>query len=104
VHFERTPGPWVRRWRSWSRWVTLAMLAHAFMVVAVLAERTRHHHRQALDDGVASVGQKWVTAFFRSLTPDMNFVTSTLLALVGTEHVALILGVSLVTLMVREGD
>jgi hypothetical protein len=23
----------VRRWRSWYRWVTLAMLAHAFLVV-----------------------------------------------------------------------
>jgi SRSO17 transposase len=31
----------VRRWRSWYRWVTLAMLAHAFLVVAALAERTR---------------------------------------------------------------
>jgi SRSO17 transposase len=32
----------VRRWRSWYRWVTLAMLAHAFLVVAALAERSRH--------------------------------------------------------------
>jgi SRSO17 transposase len=24
----------VRRWHSWYRWVTLAMLAHAFLVVA----------------------------------------------------------------------
>jgi SRSO17 transposase len=32
----------VRRWRSWYRWVTLVMLAHAFLVVAALAERTRH--------------------------------------------------------------
>jgi len=32
----------VRRWRSWYRWTTLAMLAHAFLVVAALAERTRH--------------------------------------------------------------
>jgi SRSO17 transposase len=30
----------VRRWRSWYRWVTLAMLAHAFLVVAALTERT----------------------------------------------------------------
>jgi SRSO17 transposase len=29
----------VRRWRSWYRWTTLAMLAHAFLVVAALAER-----------------------------------------------------------------
>jgi nitroreductase len=32
----------VRRWRSWYRWATLAMLAHIFLVVAALAERTCH--------------------------------------------------------------
>jgi SRSO17 transposase len=32
----------VRRWRSWYRWATLAMLAQAFLLVAALAERTRH--------------------------------------------------------------
>ena len=32
----------VRRWHSWYRWVTLAMLAHAFLVVAALATGTRH--------------------------------------------------------------
>jgi hypothetical protein len=32
----------VRRWRSWYRWVTLAMLAHAFLVVAALLQRIRH--------------------------------------------------------------
>jgi SRSO17 transposase len=31
----------VRRWHSWYRWVTLAMLAHAFLVVAAQAERSR---------------------------------------------------------------
>jgi SRSO17 transposase len=31
----------VRRWRSWYRWATLAMLAHAFLVVAAVLERTR---------------------------------------------------------------
>jgi SRSO17 transposase len=29
----------VRRWRSWHRWTTLAMLAHAFLAVAAAAER-----------------------------------------------------------------
>jgi SRSO17 transposase len=29
----------VRRWRSWHRWTTLAMLAHAFLAVATAAER-----------------------------------------------------------------
>ena len=32
----------VRRRRSWYRWVTLAMLAHAFLVVAALLQRIRH--------------------------------------------------------------
>jgi SRSO17 transposase len=32
----------VRRWGSWYRWVTLAMLAHAFLVVAALTEHARH--------------------------------------------------------------
>ena len=32
----------VRRWRSWYRWVNLAMLAHAFLVVAAVTEHTRH--------------------------------------------------------------
>jgi SRSO17 transposase len=31
----------VRRWRSWYRWTTLAMLAHAFLVVAAVTERRR---------------------------------------------------------------
>jgi hypothetical protein len=32
----------VRRWRSWYRWATLAMLAHAFPVVLAAACRIRH--------------------------------------------------------------
>jgi SRSO17 transposase len=35
----------VRRWRSWYRWTTLAMLAYAFLVVAAVTEHARHHHR-----------------------------------------------------------
>jgi SRSO17 transposase len=34
----------VRGWRSWYRWATLAMLAHAFLVVAALTSNTRHPH------------------------------------------------------------
>jgi SRSO17 transposase len=30
----------VRRWRSWYRWTTLAMLAYAFLVVAAVTQRT----------------------------------------------------------------
>jgi SRSO17 transposase len=32
----------VRRWRSWYRWTTLAMLAHAFLVVLAATHRSRH--------------------------------------------------------------
>jgi hypothetical protein len=32
----------VRRWRSWYRWVTLAMLADAFLAVVAATERTQH--------------------------------------------------------------
>ncbi|MFJ4896126.1 IS701 family transposase [Streptomyces sp. NPDC088788] len=32
----------VRRWTSWHRWVTLAMLAHAFLAVTAAAERRDH--------------------------------------------------------------
>jgi hypothetical protein len=32
----------VGRWRSWYRWVTLAMLAHAFLVVTAVTEHARH--------------------------------------------------------------
>lgn len=32
----------VRRWTSWRRWVTLAMLAHAFLAVTAAHEQARH--------------------------------------------------------------
>ncbi|MET7304943.1 IS701 family transposase [Embleya sp. NPDC005575] len=32
----------VRRWTSWRRWVTLAMLAHAFLAITAAHEQTRH--------------------------------------------------------------
>jgi SRSO17 transposase len=35
----------VRRWRSWFRWVTLAILASAFLVVTAVTEHARHPHR-----------------------------------------------------------
>ena len=31
----------VRRWTSWYRWVTLAMLALAFLTIAALAEHAQ---------------------------------------------------------------
>jgi hypothetical protein len=38
----------VRRWCCWYRWVTLAMLAYAFLVVAAVTEHTRHPPRLGL--------------------------------------------------------
>jgi hypothetical protein len=38
----------VRRYASWSRWVTLAMLAHAFLAVVRADEHTRHPTPDAL--------------------------------------------------------
>jgi hypothetical protein len=38
----------VRRFTSWSRWVTLAMLAHAFLAVVRADERDRHPATDAL--------------------------------------------------------
>jgi SRSO17 transposase len=38
----------VRRWRSWYRWATLAMLAHAFLVVAALTEHIQRPPPSAL--------------------------------------------------------
>jgi hypothetical protein len=35
----------VRRWTSWHRWVTLAMLAHAFLAAVTAAERDQHKPR-----------------------------------------------------------
>jgi hypothetical protein len=32
----------VRRWRSWYRWVTLAMVAYAFLVGAAVTDHARH--------------------------------------------------------------
>ena len=32
----------VRRWTSWHRWVTIAMLAHAFLAAATANKRTHH--------------------------------------------------------------
>jgi SRSO17 transposase len=37
----------VRCWRSWYRWVTLSMLAYAFLAVVARAERDQHPRHQA---------------------------------------------------------
>lgn len=53
----------VRRWTSWRRWVTLAMLAHAFLAVVTADERT---HRPA-PDGLIPLTRKEIAHLFISL-------------------------------------
>lgn len=53
----------VRRWTSWHRWVTLAMLAHAFLAVATADERT---HRPA-SDGLIPLTRNEIAHLFNSL-------------------------------------
>jgi SRSO17 transposase len=43
----------VRRWDSWHRWVTLALLAHAFLAVTTSLERRKH---APTDDGTGPDG------------------------------------------------
>src|SRR6476659_5555682 len=38
----------VRRWTSWHRWTTLAMLAHAFLAVATATQRDTHPNPEGL--------------------------------------------------------
>lgn len=42
----------VRRWDSWHRWVTLALLAHAFLAVTTSLER---REQAPTDDGPVPV-------------------------------------------------
>ena len=63
----------VRRWTSWHRWTTLAMLAHAFLAVATATERDTQpastslitltvNEFRRLFDGLLLVTQHTVTA------------------------------------------
>ena len=53
----------VRRWTSWHRWVTLAMLAHAFLTVITAAERTT----QPAPDGLIPVTVNELRRLFDAL-------------------------------------
>jgi SRSO17 transposase len=53
----------VRRWSSWYRWVTLAMLAYAFLVVAAVTE----HARQPAPPGVIELTCNEVQHLFAAL-------------------------------------
>ncbi|MGW1966233.1 IS701 family transposase [Streptomyces sp. NPDC001935] len=53
----------VRRWTSWHRWVTLAMLGHAFLAVVTADERT---HRPA-PDGLIPLTSNEIAHLFNTL-------------------------------------
>ena len=56
----------VRRWTSWHRWVTLAMLAHAFLAVTAAAERRDH---PAADHLIPLTGNEIQRLFTALLSP-----------------------------------
>ncbi|MFE1734878.1 IS701 family transposase [Streptomyces bacillaris] len=59
----------VRRFTSWSRWVTLAMLAHAFLAVIRAAEHARHPASDGLIPLTCNEIRRLFTALVRP-TPD----------------------------------
>ncbi|MFD1660888.1 IS701 family transposase [Streptomyces caeni] len=56
----------VRRWTSWHRWVTLAMLAHAFLAVTAAAER---RDRPAPNDLIPLTGNEIQHLFAALISP-----------------------------------
>jgi hypothetical protein len=62
----------VRCWRSWYRWTTLAMLAHAFLIVAALTERTRHPSPSGLIGLTCNELQHLFAALVARPTGDLN--------------------------------
>jgi hypothetical protein len=52
----------VRTWTSWHRWVTLAMLAAAFLAVAAAG-----HRRDSVPDGLIPLTRNEIAALFASL-------------------------------------
>jgi hypothetical protein len=53
----------VRTWTSWHRWVTLAMLAVAFLTVVAAAE----HRRDPEPDGLIPLTRNEIASLFASL-------------------------------------
>ncbi|MFI6729798.1 IS701 family transposase [Streptomyces atratus] len=53
----------VRRWTSWHRWVTLAMLAHAFLAVTAATER----HDRPAPDGLIPLTSNEIQHLFAAL-------------------------------------
>jgi SRSO17 transposase len=66
----------VRRWRSWHRWTTLAMLAHAFLAVATAIE----HDTQPCPAGLIALTVNEFRRLFDALLLAAKHTLTTLLA------------------------
>jgi SRSO17 transposase len=66
----------VRRWRSWHRWTTLAMLAHAFLAVACAVERDT----TPTPAGLIALTVNEFRRLFDALLLATNYTVATLLA------------------------
>ena len=66
----------VRRWTSWHRWTTLAMLAHAFLAVATATERDA----QPTPEGLIALTVNEFRRLFDALLLVTHHTTTTLLA------------------------
>ena len=66
----------VRRWTSWHRWTTLAMLAHAFLAVATAAER----HARPAPTGLIELSVNEFRRLFDALLLNAKHTIGTLLA------------------------
>jgi len=66
----------VRRWRSWYRWTTLAMLAHAFLAVATATERDT----TPTPEGLIALTVNEFRRLFDALLLATNHTITTLLA------------------------
>ena len=66
----------VRRWTSWHRWTTLAMLAHAFLAVATATER----HSQPTPTGLIALTVNEFRRLFDALLLTTRHTITSLLA------------------------
>src|SRR4029077_11000087 len=66
----------VRRWRSWHRWTTLAMLAHAFLAVATATER----HSRPTPTGLIMLTVNEFRRLFDALLLTTRYTITSLLA------------------------
>jgi hypothetical protein len=65
-----------RRWTSWHRWTTLAMLAHAFLAVATVTERDT----APVPGGLIALTVNEFQRFFDALLPTTHHTVTTLLS------------------------